>query len=173
MGTRSNCGAPANKGAGKSKNRREGVYVEHKSLGNRGSGLPDADGSWRSLRLERFPDSLARQFHWSIEEVTVTFTVSIFVLGIACFFGGLWLNRKGPRVVALTGGFLYGLGVFLASAGGPRLLARGGNACLYPTASQFPEERCDDRGPVVYRSNARLTLTLSVFFAVNRSRTNH
>jgi MFS transporter, OFA family, oxalate/formate antiporter len=37
------------------------------------------------------------------------------VLGIAAFFGGLWLNRKGPRIVALTGGFLYGTGVFLAS----------------------------------------------------------
>src|SRR6202035_5060905 len=58
---------------------------------------------------------LAKQFHWSIEEVTLTFTISIFVLGVSAFFGGLWLNRKGPRVVALTGGFLYGLGVFLAS----------------------------------------------------------
>jgi OFA family oxalate/formate antiporter-like MFS transporter len=37
------------------------------------------------------------------------------VLGVSAFFGGLWLNKKGPRVVALTGGFLYGLGVFLAS----------------------------------------------------------
>jgi MFS transporter, OFA family, oxalate/formate antiporter len=58
---------------------------------------------------------LAKQFGWSISEVTLTFTISIFVLGVAAFFGGLWLNRKGPRVVALTGGALYGLGVFLAS----------------------------------------------------------
>ena len=58
---------------------------------------------------------LAKQFHWSIEEVTLTFTISIFVLGVSAFFGGLWLNKNGPRVVALTGGFLYGLGVFLAS----------------------------------------------------------
>ncbi|MEY2489786.1 MAG: transporter, family, oxalate/formate antiporter [Verrucomicrobiota bacterium] len=58
---------------------------------------------------------LAKQFGWSISEVTLTFTISIFVLGIAAFFGGLWLNRKGPRVVAVTGGALYGLGVFLAS----------------------------------------------------------
>ena len=58
---------------------------------------------------------LAKQFHWSIEEVTLTFTISIFVLGVSAFFGGLWLNKKGPRVVALTGGFLYGVGVFLAS----------------------------------------------------------
>jgi MFS transporter, OFA family, oxalate/formate antiporter len=58
---------------------------------------------------------LAKQFGWSISEVTLTFTISIFVLGIAAFFGGLWLNRKGPRIVALTGGLLYGTGVFLAS----------------------------------------------------------
>src|SRR4030088_488590 len=58
---------------------------------------------------------LAKQFGWSISEVTLTFTISIFVLGVSAFFGGLWLNRKGPRIVALTGGFLYGTGVFLAS----------------------------------------------------------
>jgi len=58
---------------------------------------------------------LSKQFGWSISEITLTFTISIFVLGFAAFFGGLWLNRKGPRIVALTGGTLYGLGVFLAS----------------------------------------------------------
>jgi OFA family oxalate/formate antiporter-like MFS transporter len=58
---------------------------------------------------------LAKQFGWSISEITLTFTISIFVLGFAAFFGGLWLNRRGPRIVALTGGVLYGLGVFLAS----------------------------------------------------------
>src|SRR5438309_5051862 len=58
---------------------------------------------------------LAKQFGWSISEVTLTFTISIFMLGIAAFFGGLWLNRQGPRIVALTGCTLYGLGVFLAS----------------------------------------------------------
>jgi len=58
---------------------------------------------------------LTKQFGWSTSEVTLTFTISIFVLGIAAFFGGLWLNRKGPRVVAITGGALYGIGVFLAS----------------------------------------------------------
>ncbi len=62
-----------------------------------------------------FRPPLTKQFGWSISEVTLTFTISIFVLGIAAFFGGLWLNRMGPRVVALTGGFLYGTGVFLAS----------------------------------------------------------
>jgi len=66
--------------------------------------------AWSVFRIP-----LAKQFHWTISQVTLTFTICIFVVGFACFFGGLWLNKKGPRVVALTGGFLYGLGVFLAS----------------------------------------------------------
>src|SRR5580700_2863741 len=62
-----------------------------------------------------FRTPLVRQFHWSIAQVTLTFTICIMVLGFSSFFGGLWLNRNGPRVVALTAGFLYGLGTFLAS----------------------------------------------------------
>lgn len=64
---------------------------------------------------------LSKQFHWSISEVTLTFTICVFVLGVSAFFGGLWLNKKGPRIVALTGGFLYGLGVFLASFSADKL----------------------------------------------------
>jgi OFA family oxalate/formate antiporter-like MFS transporter len=58
---------------------------------------------------------LAKQFKWSISEVTLTFTIAIMALGFAAFFGGLWLKKVGPRVVAITGGILYGGGVFLAS----------------------------------------------------------
>jgi MFS transporter, OFA family, oxalate/formate antiporter len=66
--------------------------------------------AWSVFRIP-----LSKQFGWSISEVTFTFTISIFVLGFAAFFGGLWMNKKGPRIVALTGATLYGLGVFLAS----------------------------------------------------------
>src|ERR1700716_426546 len=72
--------------------------------------------AWSGFRVP-----LAKQFGWSISEITLTFTISIFVLGFAAFFGGLWLNRKGPRIVALTGGALYGLGVFFGSFSGYRL----------------------------------------------------
>lgn len=61
-----------------------------------------------------FRTPLVKQFHWTISQVTLAFTICVFVVGFAAFLGGLWLNRKGPRPVALTGGFLYGLGVFLA-----------------------------------------------------------
>jgi OFA family oxalate/formate antiporter-like MFS transporter len=72
--------------------------------------------AWSVFRIP-----LSKQFHWSIADVTLTFTICVFTLGIFAFVGGLWLNRKGPRVVALTGGFLYGLGVFLASFSADKL----------------------------------------------------
>lgn len=62
-----------------------------------------------------FRTPLATQFGWSIEEITLTFTIAIFVLGVTAFVGGLWMNRQGPRIVAVTGGVFYGAGVFLAS----------------------------------------------------------
>jgi hypothetical protein len=62
-----------------------------------------------------FKKPLMKQYHWSSPDVTLNFTICVSLVDIAAFFGGLWLNRKGPRIVALTGGFLYGLGIFLAS----------------------------------------------------------
>jgi OFA family oxalate/formate antiporter-like MFS transporter len=62
-----------------------------------------------------FRTPLAMQFGWSIPQITLTFTITILALSCAAFAGGLWLNRSGPRVVAVTGGVLYGLGVMLAS----------------------------------------------------------
>src|ERR1700726_2247268 len=58
---------------------------------------------------------LAKQFHWTISEVTLPSTIATNRLGFASFFGGLWLKKVRPRVVALTGGVLYRLGIYLAS----------------------------------------------------------
>ncbi len=66
--------------------------------------------AWSVFRIP-----LHEQFGWTISQITLTFTISIFMLGFAAFVGGLWMNRAGPRIVALTGSVLYGLGVFLAS----------------------------------------------------------
>jgi OFA family oxalate/formate antiporter-like MFS transporter len=72
--------------------------------------------AWSVFRIP-----LAKQFGWTISQITLTFTIAIMVLGFASFFGGLWLKRVGPRVVAMTGGVLYGSGVFLASFSDSRL----------------------------------------------------
>jgi len=53
--------------------------------------------------------------HASKTEVNLTFSIALVVLGFAAFFGGLWMARVGPRVVGVTAGVLYGLGVFLSS----------------------------------------------------------
>lgn len=65
-----------------------------------------------------FRTPLVHQLHASISQVSLTFTIAIFTLGWAAFAGGLWMRAKGPRVVGLTGGLLYGLGVLLASFSG-------------------------------------------------------
>src|SRR5437016_5458525 len=44
--------------------------------------------AWSVFRLP-----LASQFGWSIPQVTFVFSICIFVVGVAAFFGGLWLNR--------------------------------------------------------------------------------
>jgi len=62
-----------------------------------------------------FRTPLTTAFHWTIPQVTLAFTIAIFTLGIASFVGGLWMRTAGPRVVAMTAGVLYGLGVFLAA----------------------------------------------------------
>lgn len=72
--------------------------------------------AWSVFRIP-----LSKQFHWTIPQVTMTFTICIFVLGFAAFLGGLWNVRSGPRIVAMTGGVLYGVGTALASLTGGQL----------------------------------------------------
>ena len=72
--------------------------------------------AWSVFRIP-----LAKQFGWSASQVTLAFTITILVLGFSAFPGGLWMNRAGPRIVAVTAGVLYGMGVFLASFADHRL----------------------------------------------------
>lgn len=62
-----------------------------------------------------FRKPLTAKFGWTIPQVTLTFTIAIFVVGFAAFLGGIWAGKSGPRIVAVTGGILYGGGVALAS----------------------------------------------------------
>jgi len=49
--------------------------------------------AWSVFRIP-----LAVQFGWSIPEVTLTFNISILVVGIAAFAGGLWMEIATGRV---------------------------------------------------------------------------
>lgn len=72
--------------------------------------------AWSVFRIP-----LSKQFGWSIAQVSFTFTISFFLLGCTSVLGGLWMNRKGPRVVAMFAGLLWGGGVFLASLAAHKL----------------------------------------------------
>lgn len=76
-------------------------------------------GAFYTWSVFRIP--LAKQFGWSISQIALAFTLSVLGLGFGCFWGGLLMNRTGPRVAAWLGGFLWGTGVFLASFSGHRL----------------------------------------------------
>src|SRR2546430_5024412 len=61
-----------------------------------------------------FRNPLMKGFGWSISQVTLTFTITIFTLGVTAFFGGLWMAKRGPRRVAMVAGGLYSVGGQLA-----------------------------------------------------------
>ncbi len=68
-----------------------------------------------------FRKPLSDFYGTGVSEVNIAFSIAILSLGFAAFFGGLWMNRSGPRIVALSAGVLYGAGIFLASFSEPSL----------------------------------------------------
>jgi MFS transporter, OFA family, oxalate/formate antiporter len=72
--------------------------------------------AWSVFRIP-----LTKNHGWTISQVTMVFEIAILMLGISAFVGGLWMRRKGPRVVALAAGLCYGLGVVLAGQVGDSL----------------------------------------------------
>ncbi|MBZ5568819.1 MAG: OFA family MFS transporter [Acidobacteriia bacterium] len=61
-----------------------------------------------------FKIPLMRTEHWSETQVQLNFTLAIFFLGVGTIIGGLWQDRKGPRLVASVAGLVYGVGYMLA-----------------------------------------------------------
>jgi OFA family oxalate/formate antiporter-like MFS transporter len=62
----------------------------------------------------------APPFQLSKLEASLPFEVTIGMIFIGTYIGGRIQDRKGPRVVALTGGVIYAIGVLLASFAGSR-----------------------------------------------------
>jgi MFS transporter, OFA family, oxalate/formate antiporter len=50
---------------------------------------------------------------WSQAEVAVIFMIIIGTIGISAAFGGILVDKKGPKFAATTGVILYGIGVLL------------------------------------------------------------
>jgi OFA family oxalate/formate antiporter-like MFS transporter len=54
-------------------------------------------------------------FGWTKAQATVPFEVAIGMIFVGSYIGGRIQDRRGPRVVAVTGGVIYSLGVITAS----------------------------------------------------------
>lgn len=53
--------------------------------------------------------------NWTNAQAAWAFSLAIFFLGLAAAWGGVRLPRYGPRKLAMTGGFLFGLGYLIAA----------------------------------------------------------
>ena len=53
--------------------------------------------------------------HWTLTQVSLSFTINVFFIGLGTVIGGLWMDSAGPRKVATVGGIIYGLGYALSS----------------------------------------------------------
>jgi len=62
-----------------------------------------------------FVKPLVNSEHWTLTQVSLTFTLAIVFLGFGTVVGGLWQDRVGPRRVATVAGILYGAGYMIAS----------------------------------------------------------
>ena len=62
-----------------------------------------------------FRGPLAQLHGWTRAETIAPYRYSLLAFAAAMIIGGLWQDRKGPRVVASAGGLLLGLGCLLAA----------------------------------------------------------
>src|SRR6202451_1354030 len=62
-----------------------------------------------------FVKPLVSTGHWTLTQVSLSFTINVFFIGVGTVIGGLWMSRSGPRTVATVGGMIYGLGYVLSS----------------------------------------------------------
>ncbi|MCG8538409.1 MAG: OFA family MFS transporter [Clostridia bacterium] len=60
-----------------------------------------------------FQTPLINIFGWSTAQTSLAFTLNLALLPIAMIFAGRIQDQKGPKVVALVGGLIFGLGIIL------------------------------------------------------------
>ncbi|QGT98666.1 hypothetical protein SYNTR_0073 [Candidatus Syntrophocurvum alkaliphilum] len=62
-----------------------------------------------------FNEPLVQKFGWSTGDVVFTFSITMAMFAVGVLLAGRVQDKLGPRKVAIAGGLLAGLGVFLAS----------------------------------------------------------
>ena len=61
-----------------------------------------------------FTKPLMAAHQWSLTAVQATFMICIAMIGTSAAFGGMLVDKKGPRFVATVGAILFGIGTLLA-----------------------------------------------------------
>ena len=61
-----------------------------------------------------FKKPLMTAHNWGETATQVTFMICIAMIGISAAFGGMLVDKKGPKFVAITGSILFGVGTLLA-----------------------------------------------------------
>ncbi len=64
-----------------------------------------------------FKNDLVANHGWDEVPTSATFMICIGVIGLATAFGGILVDRKGPKFVAIIGGLLFGLGTIIGGVG--------------------------------------------------------
>lgn len=60
-----------------------------------------------------FVKPFEKAFGWHKPEVTLVFTIAIGCLGLAAAFGGILVDKIGPRLVATVGAIMFGTGTII------------------------------------------------------------
>lgn len=58
-----------------------------------------------------FAKPLEEQYGWSLQELSITFSLAIVFLGLSAAFMGKWVERQGPRKAATLAAILFGTGL--------------------------------------------------------------
>ena len=56
--------------------------------------------------------ALVIQWHWTKAQAALPFTVATAAFALMMIFAGRWQDKVGPRIVAVSGGVMFGLGLF-------------------------------------------------------------
>ena len=62
-----------------------------------------------------FQTPITELLGWTNTEVAWAFSLSIFMLGVSAAWGGMKIDKYGPRKLAIIGGVLYGLGYIISA----------------------------------------------------------
>lgn len=63
-----------------------------------------------------FQKPLIKLFGWSTAEASLAFTINLALVPLAMIVAGKIQDKKGPKIVSLLGGIVFGVGIFLAGS---------------------------------------------------------